>query len=84
MDQAGLWSATQSRAVTRAPSGRPRERKNQVFAHRAPLVLLWFDGVLLLRFEESRFDALLLKLPPRITRLEETARSTSVRALGAS
>ncbi len=54
----------------RADSGCPREEVLfAVFAHRAPLLLLRFVGVLLLRFEESRLDALLFQLPPRITRL---------------
>jgi hypothetical protein len=34
------------------------------------MLLLRFVGVLLLRFGGSKFDVLLLKLPPRITRLE--------------
>jgi hypothetical protein len=34
------------------------------------MLLLRFVGLLLLRFEARKFDALLLKLPPRITRLE--------------
>jgi hypothetical protein len=34
------------------------------------MLLLRFVGLLLLRFEARKFDALLLKLPPRITQLE--------------
>ncbi|WP_437827412.1 hypothetical protein [Sorangium sp. So ce1153] len=45
-------------------------RKVTVFAHRVPMLLLRFDGSSLLRREESRSDALLFQLPPRITPLE--------------
>jgi hypothetical protein len=34
------------------------------------MLLLRFVGSLLLRDDESRFDALLFQLPPRITRFE--------------
>jgi hypothetical protein len=37
------------------------------------MLLLRFVGVLLLRFGGSKFDAVLLKLPPRITRLEDSS-----------
>jgi len=37
---------------------------------RRPRLLLRFSGVLLLRFAERAFEAALLKLPPRFTRLE--------------
>lgn len=52
-------------------------RRITVFAHRAPTLLLRFVGSLLLRKAESRFDALLLKLPPRITRLGRSPSSAA-------
>ena len=48
----------------------PALEEPTVFAHRNPMLLLRFVGLLLLRFGGSKFDVLLLKLPPRITRLE--------------
>lgn len=58
------------------------ERKNDLFkignpsilsygrqTTRKPLLLLRFDGVLLLRFDTRQFLALLFQLPPRKTRL---------------
>jgi len=56
-----------------------RRRNPTVFAHRAPMLLLRLVGVLLLRFATRKFDALLLKFPPRITRLE--APSSTPKAL---
>ena len=41
-----------------------------VFAHRKPMLLLRFVGVLLLRFAARRLLVLLFQLPPRITRFE--------------
>ena len=37
------------------------------------MLLLLFDGLLLLRFAERQFWALLFQLPPRCTRLEPEA-----------
>ena len=36
---------------------------------RPPLLLFWFEGLLLLRFAARMFVALLFQLPPRSTRL---------------
>ena len=37
------------------------------WTRRKPLLLLWFDGVFLLRFAQRRFRGLLLQEPPRTT-----------------
>jgi len=43
-------------------------RDATVLAQRSPMLLLRLSGVLLLRFEESRFDALLEAPVPRVHR----------------
>ena len=72
------------------PEGKPRDRWRDGPAEkplrravgaagrqttRKPLLLLRFDGLLLLlRFAERQFCALLFQLPPRFTRLEPVSR----------
>jgi hypothetical protein len=41
-----------------------------VLTRRKPMLLFRFDGVLLFRFAERQFDAVLFQLPPRFTRFE--------------
>ncbi|WP_437586316.1 hypothetical protein [Sorangium sp. So ce1000] len=71
------WSTTPGATVIAPAPGVLARRKVTVFAHRAPTSLLWSDGSSLLRVEESREDASLLKLPPRITRSEASLATPS-------
>lgn len=48
-----------------------------MLAGRKPRLLLLLDGVLLLRFAERQFSALLFQLPPRLTRFEPLLRLPS-------
>lgn len=72
-----VWSTTLGATVIAPILDVLARRKVTVFAHRAPTLLLRFDGSLLLRREESRSDASLFQLPPRITRFEASLATPS-------
>lgn len=75
--EGGLWSIALGATVIAPTLDVLARRRVTVFAHRAPTLLLRFDGSLLLRREESRFDPLLFQLPPRITRFEASPATPS-------
>jgi len=53
-----------------------------MLTRRKPILLFRFDGVLLFRFAERQFDAVLFQLPPRFTRFEpDTVPSPRARIL---
>ena len=58
-------TGTGARSVERA------RRADDRLAGRKPMLLLRFVGLLLLRLAERQLVALLLKLPPRMTRFSE-------------